>query len=60
MELIIFVMDVILFRANDNFSIERMFHLAFDQNGDLDRESFIVKVVNGHSQVVETLKPAAN
>jgi len=37
-----------------------LFDVKYDDKGDLDRESFIVKVVNGHSQVVETLKPAAN
>ena len=29
--------------------------VAFDQNGDLDRESFLTKVVNGRQVVVETL-----
>jgi branched-chain amino acid transport system substrate-binding protein len=29
----------------------------FDDNGDLDRESFLVKVVNGKQQVTETLPP---
>jgi branched-chain amino acid transport system substrate-binding protein len=29
--------------------------VAFDQNGDLDRESFIVKVVNGKQQVIATV-----
>jgi len=33
--------------------------VAFDQNGDLDRESFMVRVVNGKQQVVETLPPAS-
>ena len=37
-----------------------LFDVKYDDKGDLDRESFIVKVVNGHSQVVESLKPAAN
>jgi branched-chain amino acid transport system substrate-binding protein len=32
--------------------------VRYDDKGDLDRESFIIKVVNGRSQVVETLKPA--
>jgi branched-chain amino acid transport system substrate-binding protein len=36
-----------------------LFDVRYDDKGDLDRESFIVKVVNGRSQVVETLKPAA-
>lgn len=33
--------------------------VSFDQNGDLDRESFMTKVVNGKQQVVATL-PAAS
>jgi branched-chain amino acid transport system substrate-binding protein len=33
--------------------------VAFDKNGDLDRESFLVKVVNGKQVVVETLPPAS-
>jgi branched-chain amino acid transport system substrate-binding protein len=32
--------------------------VTFDKNGDLDRESFLVKVVNGKQVVVETLPPA--
>ncbi len=35
-----------------------LFDVKFDNKGDLDRESFIVKVVNGKPQVVEILKPA--
>ena len=35
-----------------------LFDVKYDNNGDLDRESFIVKVVNGRAQVVETLRPA--
>ncbi len=35
-----------------------LFDVRYDDKGDLDRESFIVKVVNGRSQVVETLTPA--
>ena len=31
--------------------------VTFDQNGDLDRESFLVKVVNGKQVVSETLPP---
>jgi hypothetical protein len=31
---------------------------SIDQNGDLDRESFIIKVVNGKQQVIATV-PAA-
>ena len=33
--------------------------VTFDQNGDLDRESFMTKVVNGKQQVVDTLPPAS-
>ena len=29
--------------------------VSFNQNGDLDRESFIVKVVNGKQQVIATV-----
>ena len=29
----------------------------FDDNGDLDRESFMIKVVNGKQVVTETLPP---
>jgi branched-chain amino acid transport system substrate-binding protein len=32
--------------------------VTFDKNGDLDRESFLVKVVNGKQVVTETLPPA--
>ena len=31
--------------------------VSFDQNGDLDRESFMTKVVNGKQEVVATLPP---
>jgi branched-chain amino acid transport system substrate-binding protein len=31
--------------------------VTFDKNGDLDRESFLVKVVNGKQQVIATLPP---
>ncbi len=31
--------------------------VSFDQNGDLDRESFMTKVVNGKQEVVVTLPP---
>ena len=31
--------------------------VTFDKNGDLDRESFLVKVVNGKQVVIETLPP---
>ncbi|HMI11006.1 MAG TPA: ABC transporter substrate-binding protein [Bradyrhizobium sp.] len=33
--------------------------VTFDQNGDLDRESFMTTVVNGKQQVVATLPPAS-
>ena len=34
--------------------------VSFDKNGDLDRESFMTKVVNGKQEVVATLPaPAA-
>jgi branched-chain amino acid transport system substrate-binding protein len=33
-----------------------LFDTRYDSNGDLDRESFLIKVVNGKAQVVETLK----
>jgi branched-chain amino acid transport system substrate-binding protein len=33
--------------------------VTFDQNGDLDRESFMTKVVNGKQQVIATLPPAS-
>ena len=33
--------------------------VTFDQNGDLDRESFMTKVVNGKQEVVATLPPAS-
>src|SRR4030095_15103269 len=32
--------------------------VSFDNNGDLDRESFLVKVVNGKQVVTDTLPPA--
>ena len=31
--------------------------VSFDQKGDLDRESFIVKVVGGKQQVIATVPP---
>jgi branched-chain amino acid transport system substrate-binding protein len=33
--------------------------VTFDQNGDLDRESFMTKVVGGKQQIVATLPPAS-
>lgn len=35
-----------------------LFDVRYDDKGDLDRESFIVRIVNGRAQVIETLKPA--
>ena len=32
--------------------------VTFDNNGDLDRESFLVKVVNGKQVVTDVLPPA--
>ena len=32
--------------------------VRYDAKGDLDRESFFVKIVNGKAQVVQTFKPA--
>ena len=34
-----------------------MMDVSFDDNGDLDRESFIVEVKNGKQEVKETLPP---
>ena len=33
--------------------------VSFDQNGDIDRESFMTKVVNGKQQVTDVLPPAS-
>ena len=44
-------------RAKDNPGI--LLDVTFDNNGDLDRESFLVKVVNGKQDVTETLPPAS-
>jgi len=33
--------------------------VSFDENGDLDRESFMTKVVNGKQQVIAVLPPAS-
>jgi branched-chain amino acid transport system substrate-binding protein len=32
--------------------------VRYDDKGDIDRESFFVKVVNGKSEVFQTFKPA--
>jgi branched-chain amino acid transport system substrate-binding protein len=34
-----------------------LFDVTYDDKGDLDRESFFVKVIDGKTQVIETLKP---
>lgn len=34
-----------------------LFDVSYDDKGDLDRESFFVRVANGKTQVIETLKP---
>jgi branched-chain amino acid transport system substrate-binding protein len=34
--------------------------VSYDANGDIDRESYIVEVVDGVGQIVETLPPADN
>jgi branched-chain amino acid transport system substrate-binding protein len=34
--------------------------VSFDKNGDLDRESYIVKVENGKQVVIQTLPPASS
>ena len=39
--------------AKDNPGV--LLDVSFDQNGDLDRESFIIKVVNGKHQVIATV-----
>jgi branched-chain amino acid transport system substrate-binding protein len=31
--------------------------VSFDKNGDLDRESFMTKVVSGKQEVIATLPP---
>ena len=33
--------------------------VTFDNNGDLDRESFMTRVVNGKQEVIATLPPAS-
>ncbi|HYY61397.1 MAG TPA: amino acid ABC transporter substrate-binding protein, partial [Burkholderiales bacterium] len=33
--------------------------VSFDDKGDLDRESFMTKVVNGKQEVIATLPPAS-
>ncbi len=35
-----------------------MLEVSVEQNGDIDRESFLSKVVNGKQVVTETLPPA--
>ena len=45
------------FSAKDNPGV--LLDVSFDMNGDLDRESFIIKVVNGKQQVIATVPAAA-
>ena len=45
------------FTVNDNPGV--LLDVTFDANGDLDRESFMTKVVNGKQEVVGTLPPAS-
>ena len=45
------------FSVKDNPGV--LLDVTFDQNGDLDRESFMTKVVNGKQQVIATLPPAS-
>jgi branched-chain amino acid transport system substrate-binding protein len=33
--------------------------VGFDNNGDLDRESYMTTVVNGRQEVIATLPPAS-
>jgi branched-chain amino acid transport system substrate-binding protein len=44
------------FSVKDNPGV--LLDVTFDNNGDLDRESFMTKVVDGKQQVVATLPPA--
>src|SRR4030095_7665444 len=45
------------FSVKDNPGV--LLDVTFDNNGDLDRESFMTKVVNGRQQVIATLPPAS-
>ena len=45
------------FTVKDNPGV--LLDVTFDNNGDLDRESFMTKVVNGKQAVVGTLPPAS-
>ena len=45
------------FSVKDNPGI--LLDVSFDANGDLDRESFMTKVVDGKQQVIATLPPAS-
>ncbi len=45
------------FTVKDNPGV--LLDVSFDQNGDLDRESFLTKVVNGKQQVVATMPATA-
>jgi branched-chain amino acid transport system substrate-binding protein len=46
------------FTVKDNPGV--LLDVTFDQNGDLDRESFLTKVVNGKQQVVATMPATAS
>jgi len=45
------------FTVKDNPGV--LLDVTFDANGDLDRESFMTKVVNGKQEVIATLPPAS-
>ena len=45
------------FSTKDNPGV--LLDVTFDNNGDLDRESFMTKVVNGKQEVIATLPPAS-
>ena len=45
------------FTVKDNPGV--LLDVTFDNNGDLDRESFMTKVVNGKQEVIATLPPAS-
>jgi len=40
-----------------NFNNGVLFDVRYDNKGDLDRESFFVKVDKGRAQVIQTFKP---
>jgi len=45
------------FTVKDNPGV--LLDVTFDANGDLDRESFMTKVVNGKQEVIATMPPAS-